>query len=142
MTAQENEAVVRRMIEEVWSDHDFANFEDLVADDHVEHMLLSEHRHGIAGERYAMEWVLSVFPDHRFEIEDVVASGDRVAVRGTCSGTHEGELLGIPPTGQRLSIKSNSVERVSDGKIREHWRITDTLDMMQQLGVIPMPEHA
>jgi predicted ester cyclase len=94
MTAQENEAVVRRMIEEVWNDHDFANFEELVADDNVEHMVVPEHRHGIAGERYAMELVLSVFPDHRFEIEDAVASGDRVAVRGTCSGTHEGELLG------------------------------------------------
>ena len=65
-----------------------------------------------------------------------------VATRYTLEGTHEGELFGIPPTGQQLRIKSISVERVSDSKIREHWRITDTLDMMQQLGVIPMPQHA
>jgi len=84
----------------------------------------------------------SGMPDLRVVIEDMIAEGDKVATRYTLEGTHEGELFGIPPTGQRLSIKSISVERVSDGKIREHWRITDTLDMMQQLGVIPMPEHS
>jgi predicted ester cyclase len=80
-------------------------------------------------------------PDLRVIVEDMVAEGDKVAVRYTLEGTHEGELFGVPPTGQRLSIKSISVERVSDGTIREHWRITDTLDMMQQLGVVPAPEH-
>jgi len=54
----------------------------------------------------------------------------------------EGELFGVPPTGRRVNIESMTVERVSDGKIREHWRITDSLDMMQQLGAIPTPEHA
>jgi len=62
MSAEANEDVVRRMIEEVWNDHDFANFKELVADDHLEHMVVPEHQHGVAGERYAMEWVLSVFP--------------------------------------------------------------------------------
>jgi steroid delta-isomerase-like uncharacterized protein len=81
-------------------------------------------------------------PDLRVVIEDMIAEGDKVATRYTLEGTHEGELFGVPPTGQRMSIKSISVERVSDGKIREHWRNTDTLDMMQQLGVIPTPEHA
>ena len=82
------------------------------------------------------------FPDLHFAVHDLLAEGDRVVGSWTMEGTHEGELFGVPPTGQRLSIKSISVERVSDGKIREHWRITDTLDMMQQLGVIPVPEHA
>ena len=84
----------------------------------------------------------SGMPDLRVVIEDMIAEGDKVATRYTLEGTHEGELFGVPPTGQRLSIKSISVERVSDGKIQEHWRITDSLDMIQQLGVIPMPEHA
>ncbi len=84
----------------------------------------------------------SAIPDLRIVVEDIIAEGDKVAVRYTLEGTHEGELFGVPPTGQRLSIKSIAVERVSDGKIREHWRVTDSLDMMQQLGVIPAPEHA
>jgi len=57
------EAAVRRMIVEVWNEHDLANFGDLVADDHLEHMAVPEHRRVIAGKRYAMEWVFSVFPD-------------------------------------------------------------------------------
>jgi predicted ester cyclase len=72
-------------------------------------------------------------------VKDMIAEGDKVATRYTLEGTHEGELFGIPPTGQRLSIKSISVERVSEGKLREHWRITDSLEMMQQLGVLPEP---
>ena len=84
----------------------------------------------------------SAIPDLRVVIEDMIAEGDKVAVRYTLEGTHEGELFGVPPKGQRLSIKSFTVERVADGKIREHWRVTDSLDMMQQLGVIPTPEHA
>ena len=84
----------------------------------------------------------SAIPDLRVVVEDMIAEGDKVAVRYTLEGTHEGELFGVPPTGQRLSIKSISVERVSDGKIIEHWRVTDSLDMMQQLGAIPTPEHA
>ena len=83
----------------------------------------------------------SAIPDLRIVVEDMIAEGDKVAVRYTLEGTHEGELFGVPPTGQRLGIKSISVERVSDGKIIEHWRVTDSLDMMQQLGAIPTPEH-
>jgi len=84
----------------------------------------------------------SGMPDLRVDILDMIAEGDKVAVRYTVEGTHEGDLFGVPPPGRRVSIESMTVERVSDGKIREHWRVTDTLDMMQQLGAIPAPENA
>jgi len=83
----------------------------------------------------------SGMPDLKVVIEDMIAEGDKVATRYTLEGTHQGELFGVPPTGQRLSIESMTVERVSEGKIREHWRVTDTLEMMQQLGVVPEPEQ-
>ena len=67
----------------------------------------------------------SAMPDLRVVIEDMIAEGDKVATRYSLEGTHEGELFGAPPTGTRLSIKSITVERVSEGKIREHWRATD-----------------
>jgi len=76
------------------------------------------------------------------DILDMITEGDKVAVRYTVEGTHEGDLFGVPPTGRRVSIESMTVGRVSDGKIREHWRVRDTLDMMQQLGAIPAPENA
>jgi steroid delta-isomerase-like uncharacterized protein len=79
----------------------------------------------------------SALPDLKMVVEDMIAEGDKVVLRYTLEGTHEGELFGIPPTGKQLSVKGIAVERVSDGKIREHWRVTDELGMMQQLGVIP-----
>jgi steroid delta-isomerase-like uncharacterized protein len=79
----------------------------------------------------------SGMPDLRAVVEDMIAEGDKVATRYTLEGTHEGELFGVPSTGKWLSIKSISVERVSEGRIREHWRVTDSLEMMQQLGVVP-----
>ena len=90
--------------------------------------------------------VVSMFrggmPDLKVVILDMIAEGDRVMVRYKIEGTHEGDLFGVPPTGRRISIESITVERVSEGKIREHWRVTDTLDMMQQLGAVPAPQQA
>jgi predicted ester cyclase len=73
-----------------------------------------------AGAKYSLNWLFSVFPDHRFDIEDAVAEGDTVAVRGTCSGAHEGELWDIPPTGKRFAAQQSLWFRVSDGKVAEH----------------------
>ena len=78
----------------------------------------------------------SGMPDLRVVIEDMIAEGEKVATRYTLEGTHQGELFGVPPTGKRLSIKSMTVERVVEGKVRDHWRVTDNLEMMQQLGVV------
>ena len=137
MSAEENEAVVRRMIEGVWNDHDFTNFEEVVAENHFDHMAVPEHQRGVAGERHVMEWLLSVFPDHHFDIEDAAADGDTVAVRGTCSATHEGELWGIPPTGERFAVQQSHWFRVSGGKVAEHWALRDDLGLLKQLGVLP-----
>ena len=72
----------------------------------------------------------------------MVAEGDKVATRKTFHGTHQGEFMGIPPTGQQVSIGLIDIVRIVDGKVVEHWSIGDNLGMMQQLGVIPMPEQS
>jgi len=143
MSAEENKKVVQRFWK-VWEEEDFVDLiDELLAPDYINHSPgIPDQPEGPEGVRAVVDMFRSGMPDLRVVIEDMIAEGDKVAVRYTLEGTHEGELFGVPPTGQRLSIKSISVERVSDGKIREHWRITDTLDMMQQLGVIPMPQHA
>jgi predicted ester cyclase len=79
------------------------------------------------------------FPDSYFTVEDMVAEGDKVATRKTFHGTHRGEFLAIPPTGQQISIGLIDIVRVADGKVVEHWSIADNLGMMRQLGVIPVP---
>jgi len=109
MSAEENEAMVRRYIEECWNDYDLANIDELVSSDYLNHAASPDYQHGIAAVKHVMNWLFSVLPDHRFDVEDAVAGGDRVAVRGTCSGTPEGELWGIPPTGGRFAVQQERI---------------------------------
>ncbi len=142
MSAEENKAIVRRFWD-VWEQGNIDLVDEVLASDYVNHTPATpDLPTGPEGVKAVVSMFRSAMPDLRVVVEDMIAEGDKVAVRYTLEGTHEGELFGVPPTGQRLSIKSIAVERVSDGKIREHWRVTDSLDMMQQLGVIPAPEHA
>ena len=134
--AEENRAVVMRYIEEVWNRHDLDAIDRLVSSEYVNHAASTEeYRHG--GARRIWEWILSVFPDHRFDVEDVAADGETVAVRGTMVGTHEGELMGIAPTGKRVAAQQSHWFRVVDGKLMEHRAVRDDLGMLQQLGVMP-----
>lgn len=77
--------------------------------------------------------------DHmRMEPEDVLPSGDKVVARVRMTGTHEGELMGMPPTGRRVDVQLIDIVRFSDdGLAREHWGVFDAMAMMQQLGVVP-----
>ena len=137
MSAEDNKAIVRRFWG-IWEEGNIDLFGELLAADHINHNPASpDQPAGAEGARQVVSMFRSAMPDLKVVIEDMIAEGDKVVVRYTLEGTHDGELFGVPPTGRRLSIKSISIERVSDGKIREHWRITDTLDMMQQLGVVP-----
>ena len=134
--AEENRAVVMRYIEEVWNRHDLDAIDGLVSSEYVNHAASTEeYRHG--GARRIWEWILSVFPDHRFDVEDVAADGETVAVRGTMVGTHGGELMGIEPTGKRVAAQQSHWFRVVDGKLMEHRAVRDDLGMLQQLGVMP-----
>jgi steroid delta-isomerase-like uncharacterized protein len=142
MSVEEKKEIVRRFWG-VWEEGNLGLVDELLAPDYL------NHSPGLPGQPEGPEGVKAVvsmfrggLPDLRVVIEDVIAEGDKVMMRYRIEGTHEGELFGVPPTGRRVSIESITVERVSGGKIREHWRVTDTLDMMQQLGAIPAPEHA
>jgi predicted ester cyclase len=98
--AEENRAVVMRYVEEVWNRHEFDAIDSLVSPDYVNHAATTdEYRQG--GARHIWEWILSVFPDHRFDVEHIAADGDTVAVLGMMVGTHEGDLMGLAPTGRR-----------------------------------------
>ncbi|MDQ3923652.1 MAG: ester cyclase [Actinomycetota bacterium] len=142
MSAEESKVIVRRYLG-VFEQGNIELLDELLAPDYFNHTPATpDLPTGPEGVKGVVTMFRSAMPDLRVVIEDMIAEDDKVAVRYTLEGTHEGELFGIPPTGEQLSIKSITVERVSDGKIRDHWRITDELGMMQQLGVIPVPEQA
>jgi len=81
-------------------------------------------------------WLRSAFPDLSYEIEDAFADGDRVALRCTVRGTHQGEFLGHVPTGRSFAVQQIHVFRLEDGRIAEHWAGRDDVGMLHQLGVI------
>jgi steroid delta-isomerase-like uncharacterized protein len=79
----------------------------------------------------------SAFPDFRHDIVDLVAEGDKVAVRFNVTGTHKGDLQGIPPTGKKVSFGAMDFITLMDGKIVEDWLSVDMMGLMQQIGAIP-----
>ena len=79
----------------------------------------------------------AAFPDASATIEDMVAEGDKVAVRVTWRATHKGEFMGITPTGKQIEMTNTLIFRIADGKLVENWATIDELRLMRQLGVIP-----
>lgn len=95
---------------------------------------LPEPLRGRATWRQGAELMKRAFPDFHAQIEDIFGAGDRVAVRLTMTGTHEGEYLGIPGTGRRVTYVSHEIYRVEDDLIAEEWICSDTAGLFRQLG--------
>jgi predicted ester cyclase len=83
----------------------------------------------------------TVVPGYWIEVEDLVAEDDKVAVRGTVHGVHNGPLNDIPPTGKQIAIALFIIYRIANGKIVEHWMLTDMLALLQQIGAMPAPSQ-
>lgn len=132
---------VRRAVEEIWNRGNYAMLSDFVADDIVIHAP-GEDILGPDGIRQFYGALRRAFPDLHFTIEDLLVDGDRVATRWTATGTHEGEFQGIAPTGQSIRLTGIDIDRLVDGKVVECWPEANELGLLQQLGVIPMPELA
>ena len=79
----------------------------------------------------------AVFPGYQLIAEDLIAEGDKVTVRGRVTGTHKGELMGIPPSGKDVDFDLIIIYRVKGEKIVAHWMVADQLTMMKQIGAIP-----
>jgi steroid delta-isomerase-like uncharacterized protein len=140
--SEENKAVARRIIEEVWNKKNLDAIDELIAADYVDHTLPPGLPAGREGARAFIGTYLNAFPDVKLTIEDMITEGDKVVTRWTATGTHTGELMGIPATGKRITVTGLDITRFSGGKSVEFWGQFDQMGMMQQLGVIPAPEEA
>ena len=137
MSAEESKAIMRQFWA-VWEEGNIGLLDELLAPEYINHTLAApDLPPGPEGVKEVVSMFHSAMPDLRVVIEDMIAEGEKVATRYALEGTHRGHLFGAAPTGKRLSIKSITLERVSDGKIKEHWRNTDEVGMMRQLGVMP-----
>jgi len=111
------------------------SFDAFIADDYANHNALAAP--GRAGVKAFFAGFLDAFPDPRVTVEDARADGDTVVGRYTYRGTHRGTFLGIPATGQAITMRSIDIWRVRDGLFVEHWDERNTLEVFRQLGVIP-----
>ncbi len=141
MSAKENEAIVRRLMERAYTIPEV--HDELVADDYVGHFPPNPTLHGPEGLKAFNAQAVTAFPDVRVTIEDLLAQGDEVVARWTLRGTHEGALRGgIPATGRRVEVSGITISRIRNGKLVENWGNYDLLGMLQQLGVLPGPDSA
>jgi steroid delta-isomerase-like uncharacterized protein len=140
MSAEQYKTMLRRLYDEVMNAGNLAIADEVVAADAIEH----EAPPGTPAEgpEVVKQWVgmmRTAFPDFHLEVDDMIVEGDRVAARVTMSGTHQGDFMGIPPTGKRFSISAIDIVRFAEGKMVEHWGATDNLGLLQQLGAVPGP---
>ena len=143
MSTEENKALIRRIVEELWNQGNLGLADELVAPDYVDHdSAMPEEVRGIEGFKQFVAMYKAGSSDGRIVVEDQVAEGDKVTTRWTAIGTHDGDLFGIPPTGNRVEFTGMEISRISGGKLAETWDNYDVMGMMQQLGVIPSPEEA
>ena len=131
MSIEENKALARRWFQ-ACNDRDLAAEEAARAAEFVAHVPGAPAPLDGAGWASFLAAFFAGFPDFRLEIEEVLAEGDRVAVRWTFRGTHGGEFLGIAPTGRPVRMAAIEVNRVADGKIAEHWGAVDMGDVAQK----------
>jgi steroid delta-isomerase-like uncharacterized protein len=134
---ERNKAVIARFVEEVQNQKNWDVFDELNADDFVNHSAPPGVPNDKAGGKMFLSAFLGAFPDCQFTIDDMIGEGDQVVTKKTFTGTHTAELNGIPPTGKRVTLQFADIMRVRDGKIVEHWLAMDQLSFMQQLGVLP-----
>jgi predicted ester cyclase len=137
MSTEDNKAIVRRFYEEVLNQKKRAAIEEFIDPNQVDHAAPPGISGGIEGAKQGIAMYLTAFPDLHFTVEDMIAEGDKVVSRFTVSGTHQGEFMGIPPTGKQVTATGIEIIRIAGSKFVEHWMELDALGLLQQLGVIP-----
>ena len=133
-SSESAKAVVRRNTEEVQGRGNFDVFEQLFADNFIDHTPQPGTTPDKAGVRKLYTYLRAAFPDFHAEIHWQLADGDRVTTFKTYYGTHEGSFLGIAPTHRKIQFETVDVMRVQNGKITDHWGVGNLLSLMRQIG--------
>ena len=134
---------MKRFYEEVVNKGNLKLIDELVATEFVEHEEMPGMKPGREGLKEFFAMFRAAFPDLQFQVNDLVAKGDKVWAYITIRGTHKGQFMDMAATGKKIEVKGFDLIRIVNGKAVEHWGLSDSMTMMQQLGAIPMPgqEH-
>jgi steroid delta-isomerase-like uncharacterized protein len=138
---EQNKEVVRQCVE-AWDRHDTERTEQVISSSNYSFYSPGMSPINWNATKQFLTAFWSAFPDLHHEIVDMVAEGDKVAVRVINTGTHKGEFLGVPPTDKKVSFVGVGFLTIRDGKIVEQWSVNDTMGLVQQIGAIPADAHA
>jgi predicted ester cyclase len=138
MSTESNKSVIRNMLL-IIENGETKNLDKYFAANWVNHDPSLPPMKGLEGAKQLVA-LWSGFSELKVAIEDAVAEGDRVAMRWTITGKHTGTMMGIAPTGKTIHISGTGIFRIVDGKATDNWVNIDALGLMQQLGVVPMPQ--
>jgi steroid delta-isomerase-like uncharacterized protein len=139
MSTEDNKVLVRQFYEKAWNQKDLAFVDENSASDYVDHTPgtppgLPPGREGL---KVLMSAYFTTFPDMHITVEDLIADGDKVVARWTCTGTFKEEMMGMAPTGKSATFTGISIDRIVNGKVVEGWTNFDMLGMLQQIGIAP-----
>jgi steroid delta-isomerase-like uncharacterized protein len=132
-----NKAILKRFWDEGFNQVDANAVSEFVAADYHNHDMAAGEQNGIEGLLQFMRLTHAAFPDMRVIADKIVAEGDIVVTRWSVTGTHNGEFMGVPPTGRPITITGLAMHRIENGKIKEGWNNWDALGLLKQVGALP-----
>ena len=139
MATHDNESNLRRFYTDVMIKGNVALIDELAAPNFQEHELFPGFEPNREGVKKWMSALRVGIPDLQVMVQDIITQGDKVVSRATIHGTHKGTLMGIPATGKKFQMELIDIVRFENGKLAEHWGVSDMLGMLTQLGVVTLP---
>jgi steroid delta-isomerase-like uncharacterized protein len=136
MSVEQNKALMRRFYDEVVNGGNLNMIDELASPDFVDHEAFPGLAAGREGVKQFFSMLRAAFPDLRMNVDHLIAEGDTGVARAPMTGTHQGEFAGVAATGKTVSVPTIDIVRFADGKLAEHWGVTDTASMMEQLGAL------
>ncbi len=130
---ESNKEIIRRYLEQIWNQGNLAAADEFLSPYYIRHLAAAAAPLDREAQKQRVAGFRAAFPDVQLTIDDLIAEGDRVALRVTIRGTHRGKLLDIEPTGKSVAISALDIVRFENGKMVEHWGGPDLFALMQQL---------
>lgn len=134
MSLEENKSIVRNFVR-AYNNRNI-DFDKFISPDYFDHT----HKVDLDGLKQLFEMGFQAFPDWYETIEDIIAEGDKVWIRVSYTGTHTGEFMGLPPTGNKVNSEAVDIYRIADGKLAEYWNVTNDLKILEPLEAIKFTE--
>jgi steroid delta-isomerase-like uncharacterized protein len=138
MNGVDNKMLARRYIQEAWNRGNLGVIDELFAPDYANHNASLGQAPGVEGLTAMIASFREAFPDLHLTIDDLIAEGEKVVTRWTARGTHQGTLLGVPPSGKQVTVTTIAIDRFVAGKITDHWATRDELGLLVQLGLVKL----